>query len=82
MIENHSLANELPEFKDEIHTLKMTDRHFQALFETYHKVDKEIHRIEEGVEISSEEYLDEIKKERLQLKDNLFKILRSTKSYS
>ena len=77
MIENHSLVNELPEYKEQIHDLKMTDRHFQTLFDDYHKVDKEIHRIEEGVENTSDTYLDGLKKTRLSLKDNLFRIIKS-----
>jgi len=80
MIENHSLANELPEFKELIHDLKMSDRRFQGLFNDYHKVDKEIHRIEEGVENTSDTYLEGLKKTRLNLKDELFSILKSAEA--
>jgi uncharacterized protein YdcH (DUF465 family) len=80
MIENHSLANELPEYKEAIHDLKMSDRHFQVLFNDYHKVDKEIHRIEEGIENTSDAYLDGLKKTRLSLKDELFKMLKSAEA--
>ena len=77
MTENHSLANELPEYKEQIHELKLSNRHFQTLFEKYHKADKEIHRIEEGVENTSDEYIEGLKKERLNLKDELFKMLKA-----
>lgn len=80
MIENHSLVNELPELKDQIHELKINNRHFKSLFEQYHTVDKEIHRIEEGVEVSSDEYIEEKKKVRLNLKDELFKMLKVAES--
>lgn len=75
--ENHSLANELPEFKDKIHELKKEDRHFHRLFNDYHDVDKEIHRIEAGVENTSDQYLEGLKLQRLNLKDELFGILNS-----
>lgn len=76
MIENHSLANEFPEYKDAIHTLKMSNNHFAKLFEEYHSVDKEIHRIEQGAENTTDEYLEGLKKKRLHSKDELFNILQ------
>ncbi|CAH9051829.1 hypothetical protein PSECIP111951_01655 [Pseudoalteromonas holothuriae] len=76
-IERHSLAKELPEFKDKIHELKMKDRHFARLFDDYHNLDHEVIRIEEGVENTSDEYLDSLKKQRLHLKDQLYAILKS-----
>lgn len=80
MIENHSLALELPEYKDTIHALKLSDAHFAKLFDDYHTKDKEIHRIEQGVEVSSDEYIEALKKQRLQLKDTLFAMLKSARS--
>ncbi|CAM4146948.1 YdcH family protein [Pseudoalteromonas byunsanensis] len=75
-IERHSLAKELPEFKDKIHELKMKDRHFARLFDDYHNVDHEVIRIEEGLENTSDEYLESLKKRRLYLKDQLYRILK------
>ena len=60
-IERHSLAKELPEFKDKIHDLKLSDGHFSKLFKDYHEVDNEVIRIEDGVEHSSDEYLESLK---------------------
>lgn len=76
MIENHSLANELPEYKEAIHDLKMNNNHFAKLFEEYHNFDKEIHRIEQGVENTTDEYLEGLKKQRLHSKDELFNMLQ------
>jgi uncharacterized protein YdcH (DUF465 family) len=75
-IEKHDLHHEFPEFKNEIHHLKINDNHFARLFNEYHEVDHEVHRIEEGVENTSDEYLEGKKKERLNLKDNLFIMLK------
>ncbi len=74
-IENHSLANEFPEFKDRIHELKQDNMHFLRLFNEYHDVDKEVHRIESGAENTSDDYIESLKKQRLNLKDELFSIL-------
>jgi len=76
--EKHDLVHELPEHRDTIHNLKMTNHHFSRLFEEYHEIDHEIHRIETGVTNTSDEYLHERKKLRLQLKDELFQMIKNT----
>ncbi len=76
MLEKHDLISELPEYRDQIHYLKMNSNHFARLFDDYHDVDHEVHRIEAGVENTSDEYLEERKKLRLSLKDELFKMLK------
>ncbi|TCK18065.1 hypothetical protein DFR30_1324 [Thiogranum longum] len=75
--EKHDLIHELPEYKDRIHNLKISNRHFSHQFEKYHELDHEIHRVEEGIETTSDEYLEELKKKRLALKDELFSMLKS-----
>ena len=71
--EKHDLIHELPEYRDTIHNLKISDHHFSRLFDEYH----EIHLIETGIETTSDEYLEDRKKQRLHLKDELFKIIKS-----
>jgi len=75
MGEKHDLAHELPEYKDKIHELKMNNNHFSRLFEKYHDVTKEVERIEDGIENTSDDYLEELKKQRLALKDEMFAML-------
>ncbi len=70
--EHHNLLVEFPEYKDRIHELKTHDHHFARLFDEYTQVDKEILRIEEGIETPSDEYTEGLKKKRLHLKDQLF----------
>ena len=74
--EKHDLVHELPEHRDTIHDLKMTNQRFSRLFDEYHEVDHEVHRIETGVENTSDEYLDERKKVRLHLKDELYRMIK------
>ena len=71
----HELAAEFPELKDKIHELKTSDAHFRRLFDEYHVVNREVHRAEAaGLDISDEHY-EEIKKKRMQLKDELYALL-------
>jgi uncharacterized protein len=74
-LENHSLVSEFPEMRDRIHTLKTTDTHFARLFDEYDEVEHIVHRIEAGTEASSDERLEQLKKQRLSLKDELFGLL-------
>ena len=74
--EKHDLIHEFPQYKDRIHSLKMSDRRFATRFDKYHDIDHEIIRMEEGIESTSDEHLEELKKKRLALKDELFSMLR------
>lgn len=77
MTEKHDLLHELPEYRDQIHTMKMENAHFARLFDEYHEVDHEVHRIESGAENTSDEYLESRKLRRLNLKDELVEMLRA-----
>ncbi len=74
--EKHDLLHELPEYRDVIHALKTNNAHFAKLFDEYHEIDHEIHRIETGEETPSDEYVEDRKRQRLQLKDELFAMIK------
>jgi uncharacterized protein YdcH (DUF465 family) len=74
--EHHDLAHEFPEYKDQIHALKISDPHFARLFDEYEDLDKEIYRIEEQIENTSDTYMEELKMKRVKLKDELYTMLR------
>ena len=78
LTDNHDLLHEFPEYRDTIHQLKLGNAHFSRLFDEYHEIDHEVHRIETGVENTSDEYLEERKKMRLYLKDELYRLIRET----
>lgn len=73
--EHHDLVHELPEHKDTIHTLKVNDPHFARLFEEYHETNREVLRMEEDIEPVSDETLEDRKKHRLALKDQLYSLI-------
>lgn len=76
ILQKHDLHHEFPEFSEEIRHLKMNNNHFSRLFDEYHETNQEVHRIEQGVENTSDEYVELKKKERLKLKDELFAMLK------
>jgi len=75
-IQHHSLAEEFPEHKQTIHELKMNNNHFKRLFDEYEEVDRDIVRYEQEIEIACDERLEDLKKQRLKLKDELHGMLQ------
>lgn len=73
----HELSDEFPEAGEALHRLKQENAHFAHLAEQYHEVNREIHRIETEVEAASDERAEELKRRRLELKDQIAEILRA-----
>ncbi len=73
--EPHDLTHEFPQYKDAIHALKESDQHFARLFEEYYAINRDIHRAETDIEPTDDAHLEEMKKKRLALKDELFSML-------
>ncbi len=74
-IDNHTLINEFPQLKDKIHALKTSDHHFARRFEEYNDLDREVRRLEGEGSPKADETMEELKKKRLALKDELYKML-------
>ena len=71
----HELAEEFPDQTDAIRALKEKDAHFARLADAYHDVNREIHRLETRVEAASEVREEDLRKRRLQLKDEIAAML-------
>lgn len=54
-----------------LHALKTDDAHFRALAEQLNIFTKQIYRIETDIEPASDEHLEELKKQRLALLDEV-----------
>ncbi len=67
----HELHEEFPEAVDRIHELKAADAHFARLADEYHTVNREIHRMETGVEPVSNDIEKQKRRQRLVLKDQI-----------
>ena len=75
--ESHDLHHEFPEFNDQIHKLKLSDGHFLRLFKEYDEIVHQLIRVEQEIETPSDDVVEEMKKQRLHLKDQLYVILRA-----
>ena len=74
-IEHHDLVHELPELRDRIHELKVSDEHFRKLFDEYHELTKSIENMETEVTAVATHTEEEAKVRRVHLKDELYKML-------
>jgi uncharacterized protein YdcH (DUF465 family) len=74
-MEKHDLLHEFPQYSELIHNLKISDNHFRKLFDEYHETDHHIHRIEQGNEPTTDQHLTDLRKQRLYLKDELYRML-------
>lgn len=72
----HELAADFPEYADALHKLKTEDAHFQKLAEEYHDLNRDIHRAEAEVEPTSDDHLEEMKTRRVELKDEIYAMLK------
>lgn len=75
-LQSHDLHTEFPEYQEAIHALKVSDSHFLRLFDRYHEVNRRVVRIEVEAEVATDPELEDLKKERLRLKDELFGLLQ------
>ena len=74
-ISNHALHNEFPQFGELIDELKKNDPTFQHHFRQYAELDQEIEGLERRDAPIGDDQLHQMKQQRLQLKDDLYKTL-------
>ena len=67
-----------PEYRDLISRLKTQDEHFARLFHRHNALDQQIKNMESGLMPSDGLSIENLKKEKLQIKDSLYLILRKT----
>ncbi|EQB06416.1 hypothetical protein L288_11230 [Sphingobium quisquiliarum P25] len=72
MSENgHDLHAEFPQHRAVLHDLKVENASFRELSARYHEIAQEISRIEAGIEPASDQRLEDLKKHRLQMLDQV-----------
>jgi len=74
-VEHHDLAHEFPEHTEAMHTLKMNDAHFAKQFDEYHSVTNEVEKLERANLPVNDVLVEEMKKQRVALKDELYRAL-------
>jgi uncharacterized protein YdcH (DUF465 family) len=77
-MKDHSILKDFPEMANRIHVMKKANSHFAALSNKYDELEHSIHSMESGAETFTDEHLDEQRKKRLKLKDELFSMLKDT----
>jgi len=65
----------LHEYRDEIHELKQKDTHFAKIFDKHNELDDKITKAENGELILTDVELETLKKEKLLLKDEAYKMI-------
>ncbi|MCF8174323.1 MAG: DUF465 domain-containing protein [Burkholderiaceae bacterium] len=74
-VEHHDLHHEFPEHAEAIHALKVGNNHFSKLFSEYHTLTSQIEAFEANDSPVADATLEEMKKQRLKLKDELYAML-------
>ena len=65
----------LHEYRDEIHELKQQNAHFAKIFEKHNELDDKIAKAENGDIPLTDVELETLKKEKLLLKDEAYKMI-------
>lgn len=65
-----------PEYRDLITQLKTSDHHFTRLFDKHNQLDQEIKNMEAHISPGTHEQIENLKKQKLALKDELYQILK------
>ena len=71
----HEIAEEFPQEADRIAALKQTDAHFARLVDEYHEVNRDLHRAETNIEPTNESHEIEMRKTRMGLKDQIWRMI-------
>jgi uncharacterized protein YdcH (DUF465 family) len=72
----HELAAEFPDMHDRIHELKVQNAHFRKLHDEYHTLNRTIHRGETNIEPMDDVRMENMRKQRLRLKDEIYGMLK------
>jgi hypothetical protein len=71
----HELAEEFPDAVEKMRELKMNNGHFARLFDEYLDVNRSIHRAETDIEPTDDFHMEEMRKQRMRLKDEIYGML-------
>lgn len=70
----------LHEYRDEISVLKQKNAHFAKIFDEHNELDQRIQNISEGREHASDIELGELKRRKLELKDEAYAMVMEFKN--
>lgn len=67
-----------PEYREQIAHLRANDRHFSRLFDEHNKLDHEVKQLEDKNSPAYQNDIELLKKQKLALKEQIYKLLRKT----
>lgn len=73
----HELAEDFPGEHEKIAKLKADNAHFAKLVDEYHEINRAVHRAETDVEPTDDVHMVEMRKKRMNLKDEIAALLRA-----
>lgn len=76
----HELHDAFPQDGAILHDLKVGNPHFGKLADRYHQLNREIHRIESGIDAASDARAENLKKDRLSILDEVSALIASTRT--
>ncbi len=74
--EPHDLLHEFPDLEAKISALRSSDEEFAELMTNYDNLDARVRKLEELGTPVADETIEDLKKERLLMKDRLYEFLR------
>jgi len=79
-IEHHDLYHEFPEYLDSIQALKASNEPFGEMYDEYHQLTREVERLEEEDLPVGDFTIETMKKQRVLLKDQMYRMLVAFKN--
>ena len=76
--ESHDLLHEFPDLETKIANLRESNQAFAQLMNEYDTLDARVRKLEELGTPVADETIEDLKKERLLMKDRLYEILRAS----
>ena len=74
-VEHHELYREFPEFVEAIRTLRTSDSYFCQIYDQYHQLTHKVECLEEEDLPIDDVAFENLKKQRVWLKDKMYKML-------
>ncbi|MFP4062290.1 MAG: DUF465 domain-containing protein [Halochromatium sp.] len=75
--EMHDVLHEFPELEDKIDEMRASNAAFAELMDDYDELDAKVRHLEELGTPVADETIEDLKKQRLLLKDRLYDLLRT-----
>ena len=73
---SHDFHVEFPDLATRVDSLKGNNPHFAKMYTMYGEIDSEIIDVEDGIKVVDDFSLEDMKKRRLKIKDELYQMLR------